>query len=144
MDIYQGDPKIIVDEDGADLKFVGGQPVMDQGLENLAIISLLTRPGWVGNDLLDDVNEKIGSDYEDSANKAITLSSINSITDAADKALSSDVFGKKTIEVSNPISNRIETNILIEPPGSDIFELILSRNGLSWQAQKINPASERI
>ena len=144
FDIYQGDPKIIIEEDGAELKFVAGQPVMDQGLENLAIISLLTRPGWVGNDLFDDADQKIGSDYEDSANSAITLSSINKITDAVEKALDNDAFGKTTIDVSNPVSNRIKTNILIDPPGNDIFELVISRNGLNWQAQKINPASERI
>ena len=72
-DIYQGDPRLFLDSDGSFLKFTGGQPVMDRGLENIVLISLFTRPGWPGNVLFQDENQKIGSDFLDIANQSITL-----------------------------------------------------------------------
>ena len=67
IDPYQGDPKIILTENGATLKFVGGQPVMDRGLENFALISLLTKTGWAGNFFIRAEADKIGSDFEEAA-----------------------------------------------------------------------------
>ena len=42
MNNYEGDPKLFIDENGSYLKFENGQPVMDQGFENFALIQLLT------------------------------------------------------------------------------------------------------
>ena len=47
-DIYSGDPRIVLTADGADFDYIGGQPVMDQGVENLALISLLTSDVDIG------------------------------------------------------------------------------------------------
>jgi hypothetical protein len=45
-DRTQGDPKITMENDGADLVFRGGQPVMDSGLENAILISLFSGAEW--------------------------------------------------------------------------------------------------
>lgn len=141
---FQGDPLLSLGVDGSKLTFVGGQPVMDRGLENLVLISLFTSQGWSGNDLFDDVNQKIGSDFLSSANQSITLDSLNDIKDAAEKALVDPIFGKVTVTVLNPNSYRIEVKIVIEPPGEDIQELLVSKNGINWQAQIVDPANRRI
>jgi phage gp46-like protein len=44
-----GDPKLFETGIGADLSIIGGQPVMDDGLENAVYLSLFTPPGWWGN-----------------------------------------------------------------------------------------------
>lgn len=140
----EGDPRLILTVEGSKLNFVGGQPTMDQGLENMVLISLFTSPGWPGNVLFDNPNERIGSDFEQSAMAAINLDTLNRIRNAAERALSNPVFGEVTVEVTNPTSNRIDVYILIKPPGADISALLLQRNGLNWVAQFENPASKRI
>jgi len=143
FNIFQGDPRIFIDEDGAYLDFKGGQPVMDQGLENLAIISLFTNRDWCGNDLFDDVNERLGSDFESTARAPITLTTINNVRDAAEKALDNDAFGDVQINVENPSGLTTLVEIIITPPGEEAQRLIVSKNGLNWVAQKFFPAYER-
>ena len=67
FDAYQGDPKVFIDEDGAYLIFRNGQPVMDAGVENATIMSLLTEedPNWYGNILVEKNEEKIGSNSKE-------------------------------------------------------------------------------
>lgn len=141
---FSGDPYITIGPDGATLTFIGGQPVMDRGLENHAIISLFTDEGWAGNALFADPNQKIGSDFMKTARQPVTLQSLTDIEQAAVRALSSPMFGTVTAEASNPASDRILVEILIEPPGQDSQTIILTRNGINWQAQAISPAHERV
>ena len=46
---FQGDVAVSITEDGAKMKFINGQPVMDQGLENAVLISLFTKKGYFEN-----------------------------------------------------------------------------------------------
>lgn len=140
---FEGDPRLILTVDGSKLNFVNGQPTMDQGLENMALIRLFTSPGWPGNALL-PVNEQIGSDFEMSTRAAINLDTLNRIEDAAKRALIDPVFGDVTVEVSNPVHFRIDVKITIQPPVQDIKVLLVQKNGLNWLAQILTPASERI
>ena len=117
---------------------------MDQGIENLAIIALFTRPGWAGNVFFTDTNQKIGSDFVDAANQPITLQSLTDVEQAVVRALDSPAFGRVTATAVNPVSDRIDVRILIEPPGQDSATIILTRNGLNWQAQAENPAHARV
>lgn len=143
-DIFQGDLRLTLDENGASMEFIGGQPVMDQGLENQAIIALFTSPGWAGNALFVSQDQKIESDFEEATRQALTLTALNDIRDAAEKALESPVFGTVTVEVTNPKANRLNVLINIQPPGQDIKTLLVTRNGLNWTAQAINPAHRRL
>lgn len=142
MNVYQGDPKLFMDKDGSYLKFVGGQPVMDQGIENMASISFFTDENWFGNAFLPDKN-KIGSDFETVAAKSITLSSLEDTRRAAENALSNYAFGTKTAEITNPLYYRLDVSILIEPPGKDSGVLNLEKNGENWLFQKLDPAYRR-
>jgi len=146
---FQGDPAVTITEDGAKMKFINGQPVMDQGLENAVLISLFTKKGYWGNALITEESKKIGSDVEVTALEPIvSIQSINNMTDAIDKALSWMVDTKLSqeieITVTNPSSNNLRASIKITPPGRDSQTLLFLKNGLNWIAQAQNPASGRL
>lgn len=140
-DFTQGDPKIIMGNDGADMVVVGGQPVMDAGFENQSQISLFTGIDWPGNYLLDS---DIGSDFEDVASGAITLSSLSALEKTAKLALEADYFRNIKILISNPKSWFLDLAITLSPPGSDSSTILLTKNGVNWINQAANPANERV
>lgn len=138
-DRYSGDPRIVLGPEGADLDYRGGQPVMDQGLENQALLSLFTTPGWVGNTLL-PVERRVGSDFEETAAQAITLQGLADVANAAERALKSPFFPELAVAVTNPVGNRLAVAVTLGPGRT----LGLTRVGLAWQAQRENPASGRV
>lgn len=142
--IFQGDPRVFITNNGANMDFRGGQPVMDQGLENYAILQLFTKLDWIGNTLFRNPNHHIGSDYEEANLEPITVSSLNDIRDAAEKALQvmidTGLASEIIVDTSNPSGNIRETTILIRPVGADAFELLVSKNGDNWIAQIKDPA----
>ena len=135
IDRFQGDPKIYIDPDGASLSFESGQPVMDQGFENQAFISLFTSPGWWGNTIIQDPDKQIGSDYEETAKGAVTLQKLNQIRQAGIRALKYSAFGNIEGVVTNPVSSQLLAVFTIHPPGLDAQELIITRNGQNWVNQ---------
>jgi hypothetical protein len=142
IDPYQGDPRLFLDENGSELEFKNGQPVVDQGLENSALISLFTAPGWAGNIFL-AASQKIGSEFEELASGTITLQSLIDTEKAALSALDDEAYGEVSVEVVNSNSYRLNTKIRISPPGRDVDTLLVQKNGLNWIAQKIDPAEGR-
>lgn len=147
-DRYQGDPKLTLDENGADLTFKGGQPEMDRGLENAALISLHTRPGWAGNVFFRKPSQQIGSKFEEAQRDPITLTAFNNIRNAATVALQwmidSGLASTVEARTSNPTGKRTDTAVLIKPPTQDPLILLESKNGLNWISQKIDPAYLRV
>jgi phage gp46-like protein len=144
MNSFQGDPYITINNNGATFVYIGGQPIMDQGLENQALISLFTKKGWPGNYLFDNEAERIGSDFEELSRGAITLSKLALIEKTAENALAADIFGTVTATATNPESWIQQVRILIEPPGGREFELNLVSNGQNWINQAENPAHARV
>lgn len=142
-DIFQGDPRLFLDEQGADIIFIGGQPTMDPGVENLALIALFTQPDWAGNAFFRSEDQQIGSDFLSAANEPITISSMNNVRDAAIKALTNPVFGDIEVTVTNPSGYITQVSIIIGSPGSNVQELLLTKHGLNWQLQSVSPAHER-
>lgn len=140
----EGDVRFVLTEEGSKFVFENGQALMDQGLENMALIALFTSPGWVGNSLFRDPNQRIGSDFERAALGTINLDRLTRIENAAKRALDNPAFGKVTVIVTNPVSHRIDVLIQIEPPGQDIQQLTIQKNGQNWIAQIYDPASGRI
>ncbi len=142
-DIYQGDPYITLEPNGSELTFLGGQPILDAGVENQATLSLFTEEGWPGNHLLDD-DQKVGSDFEETARKPITLTSLALLERSAENALNADLFGTIRAVASNPESYQQNVAIRIEPPGSDPDTILLTKNGQNWINQAANPAHRRV
>lgn len=144
-DNYDGDPRIVIDKNGADIIYRDGQPVMDAGLENSDLIALFTEPGWPGNVLLEN-DQQIGSDFEKQATGTITLSKLALIEDAARRALTSPVAKTESVSVSanNPTGQSLNVAIKRAPPGQDVGKLLVTRDGLNWINQANNPANERL
>jgi phage gp46-like protein len=147
-DRFQGDPKVTIGPNGAEMHFMGGQPVMDQGLENSYFISLFTKPGWWGNVLMDEESQKIGSLYEQTAKGPINLNTLTRTRDAALKsvqwAIDEGVASENLAEVTNTKTDRLETTVLAIPPGKDFQVLLATKYGASWIAQKIDPANLKV
>jgi hypothetical protein len=137
IDRFQGDVKIYMEPDGADMQFIGGQPTMEAGLENLALISLFTLPGFWGNTLIDDVNQHITSEFEVNAKGPINLKKLESIRQNAEKSLNDEALGEKEITVTNPKNIRLDLFALLYPPGRDVMELKVSKFYQNWQNQAL-------
>ena len=139
-DRYSGDPRILIGPQGATLDYEGGQPVMDQGIENQALISLFTRQGWCGNLFLPSP-QQVGSDFESACAAPLTLQSINAdIPNAMQRALASPMFPELAVSVTNPASWDVKVVATIGPGAA----LTLDRRGMLWSAQTTNPASARL
>jgi hypothetical protein len=139
MNIFEGDPRLVLTPDGSDLDYRGGQPVMDQGLENQALISLFTREGWAGNIFLPESNG-VGSDFEATCLGTITLSKLANIENSAERALTSNAFPDVTVTVTNPKADHLRVEALL---GAGLT-LSLTREGTLWRNQAENPAYRRI
>jgi hypothetical protein len=148
MNLYEGDPKIFLTVDGASFDWRGGQTVMDGGLENTALILLLSLPGWAGNHLFDNRDQHIGRGrYLEVINQPITATSLLEAADAAEQdlepmktlGLATDI----TATVENPTGQKVITTILITPPDKDPVELVAIKNGANWIFQVTDPAHRR-
>ncbi len=143
---YSGDPAIRITEKGASMKFRGGQPVMDQGLENAVTISLCTKPGWWGNALVTESSKKIGSKFE-RQRTIVDVDTLNDVRDDARLALQwmqdAGLIEKADINVVNPRMDNIYVYITIYPPGKDLLKFLFTKNGLNWIAQTLFPANTR-
>lgn len=135
--MMQGDPRMILGPGGSRLQFIGGQPLMDEGLENLVMISLFTRPGWCGNVLL---RTPVGTDFEEACNQPITRQSLNQIRNAAERALKLKVLGRVIVDVVNPSGSRLEVRISI----NSTLSALLSREGGRWAFQALSPAYRKV
>lgn len=148
FDYTQGDPALILDGDGSDIEIKGGQPVMDQGIRNATLISMFTRQGWWANHMFRKPEQRLGSDFEEVAGQAITVTAIRQIGAAAQRALKWMVdvgLALSTLaQATNPDTGKLEVGVLIEPPSRDVFLLAVSKNGPNWIAQKENPAYKRL
>lgn len=148
MTRFDGDPRIIADKNGVSLQYQGGQPVMDGGIENAIIISLITATGWVGNYLFETSQEKIGSDFLSVTKGTLTLSKLAEIGRSAKRALQwmidAGIASNVDAVAKNPTGSRIETTITVAPVGKDIEEFLVTRNAENWTIQKTDPAYERL
>jgi len=137
-DIFQGDPHLTLSEQGAEMTFTGGQPVMDTGLENQVNISLFTTSFW-GNVLEADPDRKIGSDFETVAAAPLTREQLKIIRNSVIKALKAPVFKKIESFVSVP-NGHLNIRNLLTPPSGNEQELLLTTNGQNWISQRDDPA----
>ena len=114
--MLQGDPAIIITEEGGDIRYKGGQPVMDKGIHNAIFISLYTKEGYWGNSLTNDPNLTIGKGYEESGDREISLNNLLRMEAKAEESLSwmvaLKIISSVSAEVSNPISDRTKVDIV--------------------------------
>jgi len=141
---FQGDPRLVMGPNGTTLKFIGGQPVMDAGLENYILHRLGVKEGWVGNYLFPETVNQLGTDFEEVTSGAITMRKITDIEKAGERVLAKLVetgFAESiSVEVSNPTGNNLDMKVVIKRPEQDAEILSLSRVNLVWSSQLNDPA----
>ena len=130
-DKHEGEPKLFLTPDGANLCYEAGQPVMERGLENHALISLFTLKGWCGNVFLSP-KDRMEGDFEETCSGPITRSKLADIEDAAVRALSGKAFPHVGVNVQNPKSDNLRVEITVKGGGS----LSLNREGALWKNQR--------
>ena len=143
-DLFDGDPYITIEEDGADFTFIGGQPVMDQGFENHVNIALLTEPNWWGNDLEIQASRRISSNYIAASRKPINRQMLLDTSKAAEGDVSGEEFELVLVDTVNRISQQVDTAILYTPTSRDTETLLLTRSGQNWISQRDKPAHEQV
>ena len=126
----EGDPKLFLTQDGADLLFQSGQSVMEQGLENEILLSLFTQEGWCGNVFLEPENQ-IGSDYEVTCSGPITKSKLADIENSATRALMGRTFPSVEAHAVNRISDNLQVELTL---GGGTYSL--AREGALWRNQR--------
>lgn len=119
--IYDGDPRLIETDSGADLSISNGQPVMDEGLENAVYLSLFSNPTWWGNIIAADGSERYESQLESLYRRTLT----NQTRLDAEKYASDALAWMKTDGIADKITvsaiilgvNMLGLHIKIEQPG---------------------------
>lgn len=144
---YDGEPLILVTVNGTTFEFRGGQPVMDGGMQNWAIIGLGTKPGWWGNHLLEKENQIGDSDFDDVIKSTITQSMLVDAEKEARRALKSmiDTGVASRIEAIIEPQSGFGVNFIIKiyKPDSTIETLFFQKYGGRWINQATDPAYAR-
>jgi phage gp46-like protein len=145
---FDGEPKMIMTPDGVDWEIRGGQPVMDAGLENWAMIGLFTVPGWWGNYILDSEYQIGDCDFDTITREPLTMTSMMNADKEARRGLESLVQKKVASEIIADISARsgfgIDFRAEVRGPASTLANLMLQKYGLNWVRQTTDPANERL
>jgi phage gp46-like protein len=146
--MYSGDPAIKISENGSTIVVKGGQPVMDEGLENIVNISLFTTPGWFGNIFASNDDEKIGSEFMAVASSSITKTSLldtkNQAEQDLDWIIKNNIASKIEVDVTNPGSRNLQVQERIYKPSGELETLLQNRYGQNWISQLSDSAHGRI
>jgi len=133
---YEGDVKLVQTDDGGDIEFVAGQPVMDQGLETAVYISLFSGDWW-GN-TISEQNEKLNSELEELYNRNLSNQT----------RLDAEEYVRKALEwmISLGIAKRIDVSASLPTPGWLGLEItIIEPNGSEQNLRySINWAKQRV
>ena len=132
-----GDPKLYPTGDGLDIDVTGGQPDMDEGLENAIALSLFGGAEWWGNAVSAD-DEKITGRLEEIMARSLTTRTMQDAEEAVNTALawmtSSGVAKKITASASIPAVGWLALAITIEQP--DRTSTI--RFNINWQTMAVS------
>ena len=147
--VFEGDPKLILGPNGADLAMDGAQPVMDQGLENRSHLELFGGDDWAGNALLVKKSQKYQGRFGRlSKGLAITSANIGKMRMAALADLKSlvdeHVAKQVDVVVRNVESNKLGITITIVRPTGETSIIQYHRSGELWLRQASSPAIARV
>jgi hypothetical protein len=140
IDIYQGEPKIFIDENGTYITVLNGQPIMEQGFENDFLIDLIVPSDWFANKFLESIGEPvIGSDFEKKCAQPINLQTFNDIRNEIQKVISrykkDSIIKDIKIDITNPEKNTLSVSINIVTKTGVMSKIDLVKNGANWKAQ---------
>ena len=146
IDRTQGDIKLILGEDGVDIDLRGGQPIMDTGIGNAVILSLLTEGGWAPDGLLEPT-ARFGGRFMAETRKPLQASRLAALQNAAiadlEWMMAEGVASNIQVIVRNPEHRRLEVAVMVWPPGQDAQVVLLSKYGQNWTSQELDPNALR-
>lgn len=129
---FDGDPKLYDIGDGCDLLIQDGQPVMDDGLENAAYLSLFTSAGWWGNTVSTD-SERADSELETIIRRTLNNATRLAAEEYARRALAwmktEGVAKSVTVTATIPAIGFLGLTIVIEQPA----RTTTVRYQINWQ-----------
>lgn len=135
MSDYAGDVRLIFENDGGEVQFENGQPVMDQGLYTAVGISLFTEPGWWGNRVV-PAAQSIGADVETLRQGKLTNSVRLNIIEAAKAALKwltdDGIAQSVTVDAEIPSAGRLNILVTIQEPSADQTRTL--RYAVNWDS----------
>lgn len=140
--LCDGDPKItqVGNDPTYDLSISGGQPVMDEGLENAVYLSLFSGPSWWGNILAADASERYESKLESLYRRTLTnqtrLDAEKYAADALAWMTAERTADKITVTAVILAVNVLGLHIKIDQP-SGATEL---RYGINWATMEARVA----
>ena len=145
---FDGEPRLIPTGNGTTIEMHGGQPVMDAGIENAALISLCTRPGWWGNQYLDKEFRVGDSTFDEVTEGAILRSTFVTAENEAKRALEwmidEGIASSIDASVTNKSSIEIDAEVTINRPDGTTEDIALRHYGDNWLRQCEDPASARL
>lgn len=141
-DKLSGDPLVTLDQDGADLVFIGGNPVMDQGFLNHCNYALLTESGHWTEDFEPVSARRYKGLFLAASKKPITRQSLIDLARAAEADLAGDEFKSIRAEAINPTGYSVDVEISYQPPSTDRNVLRLTKAGQTWINQIDNPVND--
>jgi len=134
---FDGDVRVVNSEDGGEITFEHGQPLMDEGLETAVYLSLFSSPGWWGNSLSTQ-GEQLGCTLEDLRNGTLSNKVRLDAEETCRKALawlvSEGVADSVTIVASIPRADLLGLVITIKQPATGQATL---RYAVNWKAQRV-------
>jgi phage gp46-like protein len=139
---FDVDPKLELEFDGSFFTVLAGQPIMDRTTWNATLISLNTRsdPPWPGNALIDNPDEKVGSDFEANTEENLSVQMLNRTKNSAARALAwlkkDGLVDETVIEVINPKNHNLEITIEHIKGDQKILKMVLLKNETRWFASR--------
>jgi len=148
--VWDGEPRMCMVDGGVDWEVRGGQPVMDAGIENWALISLFTEsdPYWWGNYVLDGEYRLGDSNFVAILKDSITRTGLID----ADKEVRRALELMKEKRIASEIKAELAINeqggldlvVQVYGPVSTLLNLLIQKHGLNWVMQATDPANERL
>jgi len=135
--VYDGDPRIIYSSGNVDLSIIGGQPEMDEGLENSVTSSLFFDSDWWGNaPSIVDESGPVGSKFIELTTKNLTNKTRQDAEAIGNNALAwmvaNGIAESATVEASIPAIGMLGITVTIVQPS----RTITIRYQLNWSTME--------
>jgi phage gp46-like protein len=139
----EGDIYLFHTEDGGQISFENGMPIIDGGLETTVYISLFSSLGWWGNDI-SQTSEQMNSQLETITTRTLTnqarLDAIEFTRQALQWMIDDNVAREIQIEATIISVSTLVIDIMITQPD---FTLITTRYELNWDNELNDPVFKK-
>lgn len=149
---FEGQPYLVLTEQGAEIYWRAGQPVMDGGIENDIMMSIGcdSAGSFCGNPLLGKTQSTVlKSRFAAARLQPITETYASTCIQAIEYDLSwmkaNGIVSRFDVNAAEDISGKLYFVIKVFSPSNEVAALLaLTKNGENWRIQKTDPANRRL